>query len=372
MRKSTKGQNSNSRGGRPRDKKLERAVALVDVASVTVELKRDDMPKKVSPHLRPLVESFSESARTTGILTLEDALLLLSWQFKGDVEKVESFKKAEKRYRKRWAAEGGAPLLTQPEPRKICMCPHRHCGAWCRTWSKAPASCGRLIAEGVDWTLPSPCRAGATVCHCRHVHCEGCGVGASEPDPIIQPAYTCRIVLDQLDLQRLWIGWLCPDCMPEEFQSVPEPPEAPRGARTAPPACPAAGCGGDVEIDGDTFRCVGLDGASNRLRTEVRLRQSLKVRLLSPTGFAGPEEVQAFHERQHESLRTLPKTLPALPACGRMGNVSELAQQEWRVSAARAASAPRKSARHSESATARPRRPRKGLVRPARRSSTED
>lgn len=123
--------------------------------------------------------------------------------------------------------------------------------------------------------------------------------------------------------------------MPEEFQSVPETPAAPRRARRAPPGCPAASCGGDVVIDGDTFRCVGLDGPSNRLRTKVRLRQSLYVKLLTPTGFAGATEVQAFHERQRESLRSLPKAFPALPACGGTGDVSELANQEWRLSAAR-------------------------------------
>jgi hypothetical protein len=336
VRKGLKGQNAGNRGGRPRSKKLERAVALVDLASVTVELKRD-LPKSMSPQLRPLVDSLSQSARTTGALTLEDAQLLLNWQLKGSVSTLETFKKAEKRYRARWKAEGGPPFRIEPEPRKICVCAHRHCGGWCKTWSKVPASCGRLIAEGADWPLPSPCRAGIAVCRCRHVHCERCGVGASEPDPIIQPAYTCRIVLKDLELERLWIGWLCPLCMPEEFQSVPESRDAPRRARTAHPACPAAGCGGDVVIVGDTFCCVGLDGSSNRLRTEVRLRQSLEVKLLTPAGFAGPKEVQAFQERQRDSLRMLPKTFPALPPCGRTGNVSDLAQQGWRISAARGA-----------------------------------
>jgi len=325
-----KGGNGQKPAHRPRDARLGRATGLIDLLAVMAELnieKIDGIPEaEMPPSLLQLVQSLSDKARETGKLTLGDALLILAYQFKGTVSYVENFVRAAKRARVRWNAEDGPPFSTAPDPKQICTCKHRHCSGPCSTWANPPLPCGRLIADGKDWTLPAPCRPGTTVCNCRHVHCEGCGIGAPEHHPMIQPAYSCRIVPNQLELERSWFGWFCPECMPAQFKSVPLPESPAR--ELSFPGCPK--CGGDVAIDGETYRCVGLDAEIHRSLYAAELLNDQHVKLMIPTGFVGPEEQRAFKEHWRELLRTLPEKIDPRKPCGRAGSVEYLVEQRWR------------------------------------------
>jgi hypothetical protein len=338
-----KGQNpARPKGGRPRSGRLGRAAALVGVLPLAGELNRQGANAiatksagrrdrasetgRTSVELENLVANLSSKARATGQLTPRDARLILNFTYGGTVGQLESFEKAVKRYRKRWKAEG-PPLMTAPDPKTICMCAHRHCAGPCRTWAPTPVPCLRLLAADRPWTLAAPCHPSEKTCVCRHVHCERCGVGASEHDPMIQPAYTLRIQLEQLALDRMWIGWLCPDCMPPDMKAAAGLTEQ---KSLKHPACPR--CGGDVECVAGRFRCAGLDGASNRLRTATEIRERIKDKLLAAAGPASRAEHAAFRKQQRALLDTLPETFPAIGPCGRDGPVTDLvSEQHWRL-----------------------------------------
>ena len=322
-----KGQNPNP-GGRPRNVRIGNAAGLVDLLAFAGEIKMVNRSStaELTDKQQDFRSNLSRQARETGKLTRKDARLILAWQLNEDARKLDSFVREERRYRKRWAKENGPPFKTSPEPRTICTCAHRHCDGPCRLWAQPPAPCFRLISKREPWSLPVPCTPGTRTCQCRHVHCELCGIGASENDPLIQPAYSCRIVLDQLELERIWIGWRCPACMPEEFKSVPLP--EPPARQLSFPGCPR--CGGDVAIEGENYRCVGLDGESNRSRYAADLLFDQHVKLMKTTALAGPKEQRAFTKRMRELLRTLPEKFDALKPCGREGSVAYVVEQRWR------------------------------------------
>ena len=143
---------------------------------------------------------------------------------------------------------------------------------------------------------------------------------------MIQAAYTLRIALKDLSIDQKWIGWLCPDCMPPELKG--EPQAVPR-RKLEHPACPK--CGGDVIIDGDRFRCAGLDGESNRERTVAELRARKKDKLLTLSGRADRATHAEFREQQRRMLDELPAVVPRLKPCGREGPIGDLvSEQSWR------------------------------------------
>ncbi len=304
-------------------------MALVDYVAWTVERRIGGRETFVDENV------ISRRARTKGRLLLSDARLLLVRIYRRVTGNAEygfhSFWKAEKRYIERWKKEGGRPFdLTLPDP-PICECEHRHCAGPCLTWARPPIPCGRLVSVDKPWFLPDPCRPSEKVCTCRHIHCEKCGVGISAdiPHTYIWPAHVNRVSLDGLGIEREFFGWLCQECTPARVKT-PEPTrrelEANRAAdRGRPRGCPS--CAGDVELEGDTYRCIGLSERENQKLIAARIQEVESTVMLSPTGPEPPEKQKAMRE---EIVARLKRTTGPLVPCGWTGKEEAFGIQTWR------------------------------------------